>query len=458
MCGPPFAPDSHVRARGPRRLQGRERRLGPHACIVLVWSALTLASCRGCDEAGAGAARDAAPAATSVAVSEVSTEGGALLDAGSAADANEPYVAGEPYGDAGASSCRLLYGPAEQPFRGPAAMSVTGGELRMIVNDAGKPRTYTVPLSPVRAKALPVVPPRPASFVGVRWPPCALAGRFVYCQGPGGAVHRSALDPERSAKDGNAVSRIAEGLSGTRIAAAPLGKDHAVVAFLERRWTTEGNMLQAFVALDEREPVRLSEDGAGATTLRLVVRGESVVAVYLDTRTAMVPVHARTLSLRDGELELGVDTVVFVGGVPERGIDFDAVSTGETLFALVPMPRDALDFGMAALPIHDPPKIDVPAVWSPYPNGLDPAPIGAAPAGDGKSAWVARVRPREGAPGSPRILELGRLSDRGVFSSYGEIASGKPITDVALVEDGAGAVWISYGDSKATWLERRLCP
>lgn len=384
-------------------------------------------------------------------------DGGAPVDAAVSSDA---AAADEPYGDAGTSSCRLVYGPAEQPFRGPAALSVVGRELRLVANDAGKPRIYPVAIPAVPPKGAPAfVPQRPAGFSGMRWPPCELAGRFAYCQAPGGPIVRSILGGTDPGKN------IAKSRSGTRIAAASLGPDHSVVAFLDMRRTTEGDMLQAFVAMDEREPVRLSEDGAGATTLRFLPRGEAPVAVYLDTRTAMVPIHARPMSLEGGALFLGADAVVFVGGAPERGIDFAVASAGSKSFAFVPMPRETIEFGMAALLVDDPPKDDVQAVWSRYPNGLDPAPIAAAAGRDGKSAWVARVRPREKAVGSPRILELGRVDSAGTFTSYGEIAPGEragkinlSITDVALVEDGGGAVWILYGDTTVTWLERRVCP
>ncbi len=414
-----------------------------------------LASCKGCDDAPKGAP-DAGASSAPTPMSSAMTDGGAddaAAAAGDAAAGDAASVVDEPYGDAGTSSCRLVYGPAEQPFRGPAALAVTGHELRLVANDAGKPRVYRVAITPAPAKGAPVVvPPRPSSFTGMRWPPCELAGRFAYCQAPGGPVIRSVVGSTE------AGTTIAKSRSGTRIAAAPLGADHSVVAFLDIRRTTEGDMLQAFVALDDREPVRLSEDGTGATTLRFLPRGEAAVAVYLDTRTAMVPVHARAVSVKNDELALGEDAVVFVGGVPERGIDFTVASAGARGFAFVPMPRETIEFGRATLPIEDPPKDDVAAIWSPYPNGLDPAPIAAAPARDGKSAWILRVRPREKAPGSPRILELGKVDASGAFTSLGEIAPAKGATDVALVEDGTGSVWLLYGDPTVTWLERRVCP
>ena len=400
------------------------------------------------DAALVDAALSAAPsAATSVASSRDA--------APSTADAATSLIATPPT-DAGPSSCRLAYGPAEQPFRGPAAMVVTPTELRLVANDGGKPRIFPVPLGPPPASASStapsVVPPSPSAFVAMRWPPCEMAGRWAYCQAAGGAVYRTTLG-------GTDTKQIAKSQPSTRIAASTLGPDHAIVATLDARHTTEGVMMQAFVTLDDGETQRLSDEGAGATVVRLVPRGDRAVALYLDVRTAMVPVHARPLSLRGKDLAIAEDAVVFVGGPPERGVELTAAGSGRSLFALVPMARETTDFGMAAIPIAEQPKDDVQPAWSFYPNGIDPAPIAATvPDGGAGASWVARVRPSERAPGSPRVLELGRLDAAGAFTTLGTISTGKRITDLAIASDAHGSVWILYGDTNATWLERRVCP
>ena len=415
---------------------------GLAASVVLLASCL--ASCKGCQEEKPTVV-DAALAAPS-AVAAAASAAAPVVDAALAPAADAAVLA--EVVDAGTSSCRLSYGPAEQPFRGPAALSVAGSELRVIANDSGKPRIYPVP---VPAGSALVAPPRPPSYVGMRWPACEVAGTFVYCQGPGGMI-------VRSQPGGGEPKQIVKSRPGTRIAVAPVGAEHAAVAFLDLRRTTEGDMLQAFVVLDDGEPLRLSDDGAGATTVRFLPRADEPVALYLDVRTAMVPVHGRPVRRQpDGSLALGTDAVVFVGGAPERGIDFTASLAGEKAYAFVPMPRDTLEFGMAILPIESPPKDDVTARWSLYPNGIDPAPIAATPARDGKGAWIARVRPREKDPGSPRIIELGRVDVAGIFTSYGEIAPAKAVTDIAMIEDASGGVWVTYGDTTVTWLERRVC-
>src|SRR5690606_12448400 len=108
-------------------------------------------------------------------------------DAGAPTDAGPSSAA--PFDeDAGPSACKLTYGPRELLFRGPADMivDVAKNELRLVANDNGKPRIFTVALD---AKT----PPRPAAFIGMRWPPCEVAGKFVYCQGHGGAITRTTL-------------------------------------------------------------------------------------------------------------------------------------------------------------------------------------------------------------------------------------------------------------------------
>lgn len=401
----------------------------------------TMAACKDCED----------PPKTKDAAAPTATTSSAL-DASSEASAPTPKEAGAPSEagaaipfdeDAGPSACKLTYGPSELLFRGPAAMIVDNAknELRLVTNDNGKPHIFNVALD---AKT----PPPPPAFVAMRWPPCEVAGKFVYCQGHGGSITRTALGT-------NDTKTVVSKSRSTRIAAAPLGAngEHSVVAFLDTKQTSEGAMIQAFVLMDEETtPARLSEDGAGATTMRLVPRGADAIAVYLDTRTAMVPVHARPITLKGKDLALGDDVVAFVGGAPERGIDLALAGVANKLFVLLPMPRETTDFGLASIPVLDPPKDDVSATWSLYPNGLDPAPIGASLDG-----WVARVRPREKAPGSKKVLELGRIDDKGAFTSLGLIAD-KPITDIAIATDSHKGVWIMYGDASATFLERRVCP
>jgi hypothetical protein len=445
------------------------------ARAAITWTAACGAlSCSRCDDAAARAGADASTsdgsaregAALSALPSGSTSAAPPERDASLAVTDAATSVAEGAAPDGGPSACRLVYGPAEQAFRGPAAMVTSATELKLVANDSGKPRIFAVKLGPPPPASAPaVVPPKPSSFFAMRWPPCEMAGRWAYCQAAGGIVYRTTL----GATD---TKQIAKSQPSTRIAAAALGPDHAVLGTLDARRTTEGVLMQAFVTLDDGETTRLSEDGAGATVLQLVPRGDRAVALYLDARMAMLPVHARPMSLRGRDLALADDTVVFVGGPPERGIELTPAVAGSSVFALVPTARETTDFGMAAIPIAESPKDDVQPTWSLYPNGLDPAPIAAtssAVAGERRdggtggvgaatSAWVARVRPSERTVGAPRIVELGRLDSAGAFTSLGGISTGKRVTDMAITADAYGSVWILYGDTNATWLERRVCP
>lgn len=412
----------------------------------------------GCDRSTSTAV-DASPPSAAVDAAPVrrTADAAAPADAGHAEDASAPADAGvrgvtAQARDAGASSCRIAYGPAELPFWGAAALVASASELRVVVNDGGKPRIHTVPITPPPPASAPVPTGAPStSFEAMRGPPCDVAGKWVYCPGPGGVVSRTTL----GASD---TKPVAKARAGTRISAAALGEGHAVVATLDVRRTSEGETMQAFVTLDDKEPVRLSDDGAGATSVRLLARGGSAVAVYMDARAAMLPVHARTVSLRGDALGLASDAVVFIGGPPERGIDFTLAGGGKSLFALVPMPKESATFGMATIAIEDPPKDDVGASWSLYPNGLDPAPIAATTrASDTGATWVARVRPKEAAVGSPRVLELGKLDGAGAFTAVGTVAEGRTVAHVAIAQDAHGAIWVVYGDRSGSFLERLVC-
>jgi hypothetical protein len=408
-------------------------------------SVMLASACNRCD-----APPDAGKDASTAALADASTAGDASAkDAspqdGSPHDASPPVEAAvSSPTDAGPSACRLVWGPAEQPFHGPGVLAAAASELRVVANDDGKPHVFPIALTPP-PRAPVDVPPAPDSFLTTRWPPCAIAGKWVYCQSKAGAITRTTL----GAAD---TKEIAKGQGGTRISAAPLGADHAVVAFHETHKTSEGDMLQAYAALDDGEPVRLSDDGAGANVVHLVAHGDGATAVYLDARSAMLPVHARTVHARGKELALGVDTVLFVAGPPERGIDFTVATSASKSFVLLPMAKETTEFGVATIALADPPRADVGASWSLYPNGLDPSPIAAS------GPYVVRLRPLDASPHAGRVVELGRIDDKGAFASLGSIAEGPGVAHLAIATDSFGALWILYADAAHTWLERRVCP
>lgn len=353
--------------------------------------------------------------------------------------------------DAGASVCRKQIVTQTMRWVGPAALA-PGENMSVVANKQGSPDLSLFPVWPVGDAPRPIPTPEgvPIKY-GAGANPCATAGKYVFCMDREGAVRRFSLD----GKGGSKV--VARAKPGTRISAAMLGDDHTVLSYLDERKTTEGFVWEAFVVGDEGPDVqRLSEDGSGATFVDLASRGADVLAMLVDARSALTPVHARVLTWEKDKPKLGADAVVFVGGPPERRTAGAlATDSASGSFSLVPLAYDE-GFGLGVINVGKTPSVDAPVLWSKYPNGLDPASVAATRGVT--PIRVARVRPAEAAPGSPRVLELGRIEQDGKFTPQGIIASDKSILDVAVSTDKYGALWIYYTIGDASFLERRSCP
>jgi hypothetical protein len=380
------------------------------------------------------------------------------VDSGKAAaardDAGPPLVA---------EDCKLVRGPAQLSFTGPVSFAFGGGEkgdVRVLFNREGavdlqapvfkdpKPRAGVLPKKPESAPKSPFLPEQPpAAQERASWPACAVAGEKVFCMDKEGAVHRRSI-----AGGGDTI--VARGRAGTPLAAAPLGAKHTFLALLANQKTTEGIVTQAFAVLDDGPSILLSEEGSGATFITLVPRGNDVLAVYIDARVALTPLHARTLSVVDGKLKMGRDAVIFMGGGADwRLTGAIAWSGSGPAYALITTTDHDNKFGMAAIPVGDEPKDDTPAVWSYYAKEITPAPVattvGVSP------VRVARVRPVSAEAGSWRVLELGHLDNSGYFIPLCNLVESRSFSDVAIAVSPAGSIWIVYTSADGTWVEQR---
>jgi hypothetical protein len=355
--------------------------------------------------------------------------------------------------DASAGACRVLRGPIEFSLRAPALLVSRGDSVDAIFNEDGHPRIVshaaTAPvLGPVPSGREPAQGDR-ATGLAV---PCAAAEKRVFCPDRGGAIHRTTLGASED-------QVVASSRPASRIAAATIAGAHVALAYLASRQTSEGWVSEAWLAVDEDRPLRISEDGSGATALALAPRGSELLALMIDARTALTAMHARTIAY-GAPARLGDDAVVFVGGPGDRRTRAAlAVPSTGAGWSLLPIARDVGSFGMAIVKLDEPPHVDEPVVWSMYPNGLDPAPIAAAssPTGGAPATWVARVRPEATAPSSPRVLELGLISADGTFVRRDMISTTGNATDVALALDRFGAIWLAWVDGAGSWLERLSC-
>jgi hypothetical protein len=354
--------------------------------------------------------------------------------------------------DGGATACRVVRGPIELPVRSPVALALRGDSLEAVLNDDGKPRisSFATPALPAPSASPAPVAREPAE--GGATPgyavACALAGDHVFCADRTGAVHRTT-------RDGAEARVVASSRTGSRIAGAVLAGSHTALGYLASRQTSEGWVSEAWLAVDDETPVRLSEDGSGATSLVLAPRKASVVALAVDARAALTALHVRPVTF-EGHALLGEDVVVFVGGPGDhRTAGAIALPPAGPGWALLPIAKDIGSFGMAVVRVDEPARVDEPVVWSMYPNGLDPAPVASAI--EAGKTWVARVRPQGPEPGSTRVLELGTLGTDGAFAARDVLASAARMTDVALVADAHGTLWVAWVEGSGSWLERLVC-
>jgi hypothetical protein len=328
---------------------------------------------------------------------------------------------------------------------------VRADRVDAVLDDDGRPRVVSFQASPLAGSVWVAPPPAreptevPAQGSRLQ---CAIAGEIAFCPDRAGAVHRSGLA-------GAADRIVASGRVGTRVAASLIGGTHTALAYLASRKTSEGWVSEAWLEVDDDAPLRLSEDGSGATAVDLAARGAALVALSIDARSALTAMHARPVAYQGGA-RLGEDAVVFVGGPGDRQtagvLALPSMGAG---WALLPIGRDVADFGLAIVRLDDPPGVDEPTVWSIYPNGLDPAPVAAAARGRG--AWVARVRPQAAEPGSARVLELGEIDADGSFTPRDVVPTAERPNDVTLAVGPHGDLWLAWVDASGSWVERLAC-
>ncbi|MEO6420412.1 MAG: hypothetical protein ABIP39_13430, partial [Polyangiaceae bacterium] len=349
--------------------------------------------------------------------------------------------------DGGANACRLVLGRVPQRFTGPASLMPTDAGMDVITHKNGLIHVESFVGEPLKTAKWSQGRTLEAPALLASKPVCASTGPFVFCSDAKGELHRALRAQASDEVIGHADP-------GARIAAATLA-GHSVVGFLNARVTTEGRLSEAFVKVDNSPPVRVSEDGNGATELVFVERGAEVVALLIDARRAMTPVHVRVLTF-NGQLAVGPDVVVFVGGGADHQVSAAlATSASGATFALMPTTTEH-GFGLLSARIESPPKMDAATKFSVYPNGLDAAPIAASHGGT--SMYIARVRPLAAEPGSLKVLELGRLDAEGSFSPLGLVNTTGSVVFAAVELDREGGLWLYYTDAGGSWLERRACP
>lgn len=203
------------------------------------------------------------------------------------------------------------------------------------------------------------------------------------------------------------------------------------------------------------ETLRLTPEGATATSVALVEGKPHPRAIVLAGRLGMSPVHVRRIRTTSKRLMLEADEVVWVGPGSHVLTEIHALRTRDDhAVAFLPTAKDFNDFGLAQLDIGtDPGEIDSPS-WHIYPNGLDPAPV-ATGRFCGKN-YVVFAKPTEARPRSPQELHLVEIKS-GPPGEGEVIARSRAFADLSLASITTGALATWTADHR-TWAMELSCP
>jgi hypothetical protein len=237
---------------------------------------------------------------------------------------------------------------------------------------------------------------------------------------------------------------------GARVSALRVGK-RDVVAFvreLDERaqsvlWSSTGELLS------------LTPDSQTATSVTLIPNGVTPLALTLEGRTSMSPVHARLVRVAPQRVNLESDQVIWVGPGSEPLTELAAVPTGPgEALGLLATARTITDFGLGQFAVTQALATVGDVRWLDYPNGIDPAPVAASVLCG--AAHVFYARPSDARPRSPQELYVAQV--KGGQLTGGEVlARSRAFNDISVAPRPGGAVLVWTAD-RHTWAMTLGCP
>lgn len=298
-------------------------------------------------------------------------------------------------------------------------------------------RSGKTPVAPVAADAAALQP-------DARGP--AIAGGRAYWVSHGRLVRR--------AVSGGALEVLEhDARDGTRVA-APEGaraSEPVSVAYIA---SAKDGSLKARLWVDGAGVRDLTPEAAAGSSVALAAQGASLMALSIEARTGMTPVHAREITWRGNTPQLSPDVVIWVAGPAESITEIAAVgAAGGSVSAFIPLARDITRFGLATLAVGATPGMSTPVVWRAYPNGLDPAPLAAGML-CGRPA-VLYAKPIDPKPFAPQDLELAFV-DGGALGAPVLVASAAQFLNVSFASVGDAALIAYVGDHR-TWARTLRC-
>jgi hypothetical protein len=195
------------------------------------------------------------------------------------------------------------------------------------------------------------------------------------------------------------------------------------------------------------EMLRLTPEGAAATSITLVPTQPHPHAVLLEGRTGMSPVHMQRLLVTARRVTPEDDEVVWVGPGSHPLTEIVSLPTGTKVQSFVATARDATHFGLAQLSLDPDSTAPIEPTWRPYPNGLDPAPV-ATHRFCGRDFAVYAI-PQHEKPRAPQDLVLAPL-DGGLLGKEEVLSHSRAYNDISVAAVGEGAI-VAWTADHRTW-------
>ncbi len=186
----------------------------------------------------------------------------------------------------------------------------------------------------------------------------------------------------------------------------------------------------------------ITPEGAGASSVALLKSGEEVLAVSIDGRSGMTPLHTRRVEVGKSGLTLDADQVVWVGASAQMTTEVVVGSDGTRPWAFLAIEKDSTHFGLAELLLPPKGTIDARVSWLLFENGIDIAPAAAAVLCG--RLYVAFVRPQGSEPHPQELV----LSEVGTPTAA-VVAEARGFVAVSLASRDQGGL-LAYVADRAT--------
>jgi hypothetical protein len=226
----------------------------------------------------------------------------------------------------------------------------------------------------------------------------------------------------------------------------------AVIGYIARH-PTEHDTLLAKLWIDGQPTQQLTPDGSAGNSVTISRTNGGYVAISLESRTGMSPLHARRIGFEQGKVKLGPDVVPWVAGTAQPMTEVYSVSDLNELWALVPIERDSTRFGLARIDIGSEPRMSAPLHWREYPNGLEPAVVAIGHLCE--RPVVLYARPATAEPHATQELHLAGIGEDGLGPST-IIATSRGFADASFAGLDEGALVVYVADRR-TWARRLRC-